>query len=162
MAASPRIIVIDAGIIGASIAWHLARAGASVTVIEAGQAGGVATRNSWAWINASFGNTERYFRLRIRAMEEWRRLERDLPGLRVAWAGGLIWDLPVEALQAFAAEHAAWGYDIRQVDRAGIQRLEPELAAPPELALHAADEGAVEPLAATLTFFRPRKGWARS
>jgi glycine/D-amino acid oxidase-like deaminating enzyme len=158
MAASPRIIVVGAGIIGASIAWHLARAGASVTVIEAGQAGGVATRTSWAWINASHGNPDRYFRLRIRAMEEWRRLERDLPGLRVAWGGGLIWDLPDEALRAFAAEHAAWGYDIREVDRAQIRRLEPELAAPPDLALHAAGEGAVEPLAATLTLLRAAEG----
>ena len=43
-----RIIVIGSGIIGASIAWHLAKRGAEVTVIEAGDAGGLATRNSWA------------------------------------------------------------------------------------------------------------------
>ena len=154
MATSPRIIVIGAGIIGASIAWHLARTGASVTVVEAGLPGGVATRNSWAWINASHGNPGHYFHFRIRAMEEWRRLESDLPGLRVAWGGGLIWDLVPEALRAFAAEHSGWGYDIRQVDRAEIQHLEPELAAPPELALHAAGEGAVEPMAATLTLLQ--------
>jgi glycine/D-amino acid oxidase-like deaminating enzyme len=158
MATSPRIIVIGAGIIGASIAWHLARTGASVTVVEAGLPGGVATRNSWAWINASHGNPEHYFHFRIRAMEEWRRLERDLPGLRVAWAGGLIWDLPAEDLRAFAEEHAGWGYDIRPVDRVEIQRLEPELAAPPELALHAPGEGAVEPVAAALTLLRAAEG----
>ena len=50
-----RVIVIGSGIIGAAIAWHLAKAGAAVTVIEAGDAGGLATRNSWAWINASWG-----------------------------------------------------------------------------------------------------------
>ncbi len=59
--AGKRIIVVGAGIIGASIAWHLAKAGAEVTVIEADEPGGVATRNSWAWINASWGNPEVIF-----------------------------------------------------------------------------------------------------
>jgi len=43
--ASPETIVIGAGIIGASIAWKLARAGVSVTLIDAGLMGGEA---SWA------------------------------------------------------------------------------------------------------------------
>ena len=76
--AGKRVIVVGAGIIGASIAWHLAKAGAEVTVIEAGQPGGVATRNSWAWINASWGNPEIYFRLRTRSMAEWRRIDREV------------------------------------------------------------------------------------
>ena len=50
------ILIVGAGIIGASIAWHLARTSARVTVVEAGKPGGVATRNSRAWINASWGN----------------------------------------------------------------------------------------------------------
>ncbi|HLA01763.1 MAG TPA: FAD-binding oxidoreductase, partial [Aestuariivirga sp.] len=110
-----RIIVVGAGIIGASIAWHLAKAGAEVTVIEAGEAGGVATRNSWAWINASWGNPEVYFRLRARSMLEWQRIDRDVPGLDVSWCGGLIWDLPPDQLEAFAVEHISWGYGIRRV-----------------------------------------------
>ena len=61
-----RVIVIGAGIIGAAIAWHLAKAGAVVTVIDEGKPGGVATPNSWGWINASWGNPEPYFRLRMR------------------------------------------------------------------------------------------------
>lgn len=31
----PHILIVGAGIIGASIAWHLARAGAAVTVLDA-------------------------------------------------------------------------------------------------------------------------------
>ena len=53
-----RVIVVGSGIIGASVAYHLAKAGAKVTVLEAGEPGGLATRNSWAWINASWGNPE--------------------------------------------------------------------------------------------------------
>ncbi|MGE0573449.1 MAG: FAD-dependent oxidoreductase [Reyranella sp.] len=56
--------MIGAGIIGAWIAWHLARRGAAVTVIEPGEPGGMVTRDSWAWINASMSQSETYFRLR--------------------------------------------------------------------------------------------------
>lgn len=148
MADRPNVLVVGAGIIGASIAYHLARRGTRVTVLDAGEPGGVATRRSWAWINASWGNPEAYFRLRIRSMAEWRRLEREVPDLRVAWTGGLLWDLPPDELEAYAKEHAAWGYGIHRIDRAEAARIEPQLAAPPDLALHVAEEGAVEPLAA--------------
>lgn len=151
MADRPHVLVVGAGIVGSSIAWRLARAGARVTVVEAGEPGGDATRNSFAWINAGWGNPEAYFRLRLHAMDEWRRLERELPGIRVAWVGGLTWDLPPDRLEAFAVEHASWGYGIRRVGRAEAQRIEPRLVAPPEFALHVAGEGAVEPLAAART-----------
>ncbi len=144
-----QVLVVGAGIVGASIAWHLVRAGVRVTIVEAGEPGGLATRNSWAWINASWGNPEPYFRLRVRAMAEWRRLEAELLGIRVDWTGGLIWDLPPDELEAFAVEHASWGYGIRRVDCAEAQRIEPQLFAPPALALHVVGEGAVEPLAAS-------------
>ena len=134
MADRPQVLIVGAGIIGASIAWHLVRAGARVTVTEAGEPGGIATRNSWAWINASWGNPEPYFRLRVRAMDEWRRLEQEVSGIRVAWVGGLFWELPPEQLETFAVEHAAWGYDIRRVERAEVQRIEPHLATPPRRA----------------------------
>ncbi len=153
-----RVLVIGAGIIGASIAYHLAKAGVQVTIVEEGQAGGLATRNSWAWINASWGNPQDYFSLRIRAMVEWRRLEREVPGIRLTWCGGLIWDLPPQELEVFAVEHAAWGYGIRRVNRAEALRIEPSLAQPPEIAFHVAEEGSVEPVPATLALIDAAKG----
>lgn len=147
--AGPHVLIVGAGIIGASIAWHAARLGARVTIIEAAEPGGIATRQSLAWINASWGNAYDYFRLRQQAMADWRRLERALPAIRVGWVGGLLWDLPAERLRAFAVEHRSWGYDIRLVDRDEAMRIEPRLAEPPELAVHVASEGAVEPLAAS-------------
>ncbi|WP_430682288.1 NAD(P)/FAD-dependent oxidoreductase [Mesorhizobium australafricanum] len=140
------IIVIGAGIIGASIAWHLTKAGARVTVISESGAGGVATPNSFAWINASWGNPEVYFRLRIRAMAEWKRLAKDVPGLPLAWCGGLCFDLPPDRLEAYAAEHSSWGYGIERVDREQAAQIEPNLVDPPDFAVYVAEEGAAEPV----------------
>jgi glycine/D-amino acid oxidase-like deaminating enzyme len=144
----PKVVVVGAGIVGASIAWHLVHQGAEVTVVEAGEPGGIATRNSWAWINASWGNPQPYFRLRVRAMEEWHRLARELPGLPIAWPGSLNWQLDAAGLEAFARQHAAWGYDIRCVDKGEAQRIEPHLGEGPALAVHARQEGVVEALPA--------------
>jgi glycine/D-amino acid oxidase-like deaminating enzyme len=141
------IIVIGAGIIGASIAWHLTKAGARVTVVSESGAGGVATPNSFAWINASWGNPETYFRLRIRALAEWKRLATDLPELPLTWCGGLCWDLPADRLEAYAAEHSSWGYGIERVDREQAARIEPNLTELPDFALHIAEEGVAEPVA---------------
>jgi glycine/D-amino acid oxidase-like deaminating enzyme len=148
MATPQQVLVVGAGIIGASIAWHLTAAGARVTVVDARAAGGVATPNSFAWINASWGNPESYFRLRIRAMAEWRRLAAAVPSIPLAWTGGLCWDLPPAQLESYAREHAGWGYGIRRVGSADAMRLEPNLREPPDFALHVAEEGAVEPRAA--------------
>jgi glycine/D-amino acid oxidase-like deaminating enzyme len=145
MSYSPCIVVVGAGIIGASIAWHLAARGAQVTVVDAEAAGGVATENSFAWINASWGNPEPYFRLRVRAMAEWRRLAAEVPAIPISWTGSLCWDLPHDRLEAYARQHGAWGYGIRPVDRAEAAGLEPHLAEPPAFALHVAEEAAVEP-----------------
>ena len=143
------IVVIGAGIIGASIAWHLTKAGARVTVISESGAGGVATPNSFAWINASWGNPESYFRLRMRAMAEWTRLAQDLPGLPLTWCGGLCFDLPPDKLETYAVEHSSWGYGVERVGRERSARIEPNLVEPPEFALFVAGEGAAEPIATT-------------
>lgn len=150
MADHPHVLVVGAGIVGAAIAWHLCRGGARVTILEAGAPGGIATAGSLAWINASWGHRDDYFRLRFQAMADWRRLEAMVPALRVAWTGGLLWDMPADRMAAFAADHTARAYAVRTVDRAEAARIEPALAAPPEAAVHAAGEGAVEPLDAAL------------
>ncbi len=140
-----RVVIVGAGIIGASVAYHLSLRGADVTVVDAGELGGVATSASWAWINASAGNPERYARLRMHAMRMWHRLGTTLPALDVRWSGGLLWDIPPDELHAYQAEHTSWGYPVRLVDRAEAGRLEPALASPPGLAVHVEVEGSVEP-----------------
>src|SRR4029453_15859143 len=105
---------------------------AKAPIREAAAPGGVATANSFAWLNASWGNPKPYFRLRIRSLAEWTRLAADCPGIHFGWVGGLLWDMPRDQLEAYATEHGSWGYGIRRIDRAEAAQLEPNLAAPPD------------------------------
>jgi glycine/D-amino acid oxidase-like deaminating enzyme len=148
-----KIIIVGAGIIGASLAYHLAKAGAEVLIVEELQTiGGVATPNSWAWINASWGNSGAYVMLRMRAMQEWRNLGAVHPGLAVNWCGGLLWDLPADQLAGFVAERENIGYSVKLVDQSQALQIEPRLKYAPEIAAHAAGEGAIEPLVAVRGF----------
>lgn len=140
----PRVIVVGAGIVGASTAWHLARAGASVTLVDAAAAGGVATPNSFSWINSNPSFARPYFELRHRAMSEWRRMAEALPELPVSFSGALYLPRPGLDIEAFAAEHRSWGYRISIVDGARARELEPSLALDVPLAAWAEDEGAAE------------------
>lgn len=142
-----RVLIIGAGIIGASLALHLAEAGADVRVLDANRTvGGTATPNSWAWINASWGNAPDYLRLRRDSMLKWRDLDRRVPGLNINWCGGLLWDLPEVKLRTYAAERLAQGLPMRIVDKTEAAKIEPQLRHPPDLAVHVADEGVVEPV----------------
>jgi glycine/D-amino acid oxidase-like deaminating enzyme len=147
------VIVVGAGIIGLALAYHLAKGGAAVQVIDAlPKSGGVATPNSWAWINASWGNPEPYVKFRMRAMVEWRKLAAVHPLLAVNWCGGLLWDLPLDQLRNYAETQMTLGYSARIVDRAQARRLEPEVLEVPELAVHVAEEGSIGPAAAVAGF----------
>lgn len=88
----PRVLVIGAGVIGASIAWHLTRHpdGANVTIV-AEEVGGVATPCSFAWLNASRNNPRFYYDFRRRSMAGWKKLAVEVPGLGklVQWCGSL-------------------------------------------------------------------------
>ena len=142
-----RVVVIGGGIIGAAFALRLALSGSKVALFDAGQKqGGLATPASWAWINASWGNAEHYFRLRHHSMALWHKLEAQVPGLVMQWNGGLLWDLPELDLRAFVEKHANWGYDVRLIGSDEISVIEPNLLNLPRLAAHARSEGAVEPV----------------
>ncbi|MFQ6554488.1 FAD-dependent oxidoreductase [Pseudomonas sp. Lb2C1-1] len=131
-----RVIVIGAGIVGASLAYHLATKGANVTVVEAeGIASGV-TGSSFAWINTSHGEPDPIAPLRGAAIQEYRRLETQLPGLKIQWTGALSYG-PSSTASA------------SRISQSQIRELEPNLKNPPQHASYAAEEGALDAVAAT-------------
>lgn len=141
MSAGPDVVVVGAGIVGASVAYHAARAGARVTLLEAGQPGAGVTAGSFAWVGASGVRTGPAAELRRTATEEYRRLGAELPGLPVTWSGSLTWR------RGDGVPEAGPGQQL--VDPATILRLEPRLRRAPMWALWAADDGAVDPVGVT-------------
>ena len=137
--------IIGGGVIGASTAYHLARRGARVTVLDRAQPGGAATAASFAWINAaSMNGSEDYYRLRLQSLLEYQRLERDI-GLPVKHGGRLEWRDDGHQLAAEAAALAALGYGVRWLSRDHIAALEPNLLDPPESAVYTELEASVDP-----------------
>lgn len=143
--AGKRVVVIGAGIVGASLAYHLASKGANVTVVEAeGIASGV-TGTSFAWINTSHSEPDPITPLRGAAIKEYRRLEMELPDLKVRWTGSLSYSATLdEVLQAAGHQSSA-----TLVSRSRILDLEPNLKNPPEHAFYATEEGALDAVEAT-------------
>ncbi|WP_433162364.1 NAD(P)/FAD-dependent oxidoreductase [Kribbella sp. CA-247076] len=143
---SSDVVVVGAGIVGASVAYHAARAGAAVTLVDAGRPGGGVTANSFAWVG-SFGVLNSppagpaATGLRATATDEYRRLEAELPGLPITWSGSLSWRA------GESAPDVQPGQEI--VDAATAAALEPNLRQPPDWAVWVAGDAAVDPVGVT-------------
>ena len=137
--ASKRIVVIGAGIVGASLAYHLASKGANVTVVEAGGIASGVTGTSFAWINASCAGPDPIAALRGDAIAAWRWLETQVPGLTLRWHGAL----------SYGTQDGRVSPSCVVIDRTRIARLEPQLRQPPEQAVYEPEQGALDAVAAT-------------
>src|SRR5258708_30681080 len=90
-------IVIGAGVMGASVAYRLAEAGADVTVLEATRVGGGTSGISFAWTNAHRKPPRPYHDLNVGGMKAHAAL-RDEFGDAPWWHGGgsLGWEPKAE------------------------------------------------------------------
>jgi glycine/D-amino acid oxidase-like deaminating enzyme len=135
------VVVVGAGIVGASVAYHAAGLGADVTLVDKALPGAGATGESFAWIGASEREPGPGGALRAAATREYRRLAAEVPAVRVRWTGSLQWGErePLDDLEP--GRHL--------VDAEQIAALEPNLRTPPSRAVHVAGDGALDPLATT-------------
>ena len=143
--------VIGAGIVGASIALHLTKLGAKVTLIEKTAIAAGATRNSFAWINAS-STIEHYRKFRLSSIASWHQLDQEL-GLGILWGGALRWqpdgsaavrlDNNIDALRNS-------GYPLSKLSEEEFNNLAPEFN--PEkigVAAFSSVDGHLDPVAVT-------------
>ncbi|MGQ0611603.1 MAG: SDR family oxidoreductase [Paracoccaceae bacterium] len=145
-----KVLIVGAGIVGASIAWHLARGGAEVTVLEAERPAAGASGRSFGWINASFFLNDDHFRLRAEGLRAWRRLAAAVPAAAPAWTGALWFESAGAELAAMHQRLRRLGYPVRRLaGAAAVSAAEPGLRAPPAQALLFPDEGALDAAEAT-------------
>ncbi|MBJ7476874.1 FAD-binding oxidoreductase [Rhodococcus sp. (in: high G+C Gram-positive bacteria)] len=150
------ILVIGAGVVGASIAYHLARVGLRVTVLEHGSVAGGVTGNSFAWVGLSKSAAETYSDpFRQGAAVEFDRLERELVepiGLRRR--GAITWEETEAETRAFVDAHRALGHPVDLIGKEEILAREPGLRRAPVVAASAPDDGGVDPVAFARSLLR--------
>jgi glycine/D-amino acid oxidase-like deaminating enzyme len=140
---------------GASIAYHLARRGARVTLLEKDHPAAGTTKNSFAWLNSSEKSPRSYYDLNLAGIAGWRRLELELgaSNLPMQWGGGVQWCKPeaqlTQRMKQHVRERQAWGYPIRLIDSEDLRRLLPNVDHGEVGAANFADqEGTVDPVVA--------------
>jgi glycine/D-amino acid oxidase-like deaminating enzyme len=123
-----RVGVVGGGIVGASIAFHLAQAGARVTLFEKAQPASGATQNSFAWLNA-FVADPHYQALRLQSLMAYHDLDRRLK-LDIIWGGYVNWAAnaaQAESLRANAAQLDGTANPARPLNAAELAALAPPL-----------------------------------
>lgn len=144
------VVVVGAGIVGASVAYHLAREGVFVALIDRSRPAGGVTGDSFAWVGTGDGGPATIPALRSNALREYRRLAGELPEVRVTWSGSLTW--PVHPVAAERTDEA--DLSERLLGPAEILELEPRLRSPPDRARYEPGDGAIDAVATTSALVR--------
>jgi glycine/D-amino acid oxidase-like deaminating enzyme len=147
---SNHVLVVGAGIVGASIGYHLARRGVKVTILEKEKPASGATGDSYSYINASRKQPRAYYNLNLLGIEGWRRLQQEFgSALNLQWCGGVEWRTPGESsaqLQTSLHNYQQWGYVARAIDEKELHNLLPLVTPGPiGAAAFYEEEAAIDP-----------------
>ena len=125
-----RVIVIGAGVMGASVAFRAALGGAAVTVLEAGRIGGGTSGTSFAWTNSNGKTPRPYHDLNVAGMQAHAALAQEF-GAAPWWHGGgnVEWTAPEERAgqQAKVERLQSWGYAAEWISLPQLLELEPDI-----------------------------------
>ncbi|WP_432572868.1 NAD(P)/FAD-dependent oxidoreductase [Kineococcus sp. SYSU DK005] len=145
-AGAPRVVVVGGGVLGASTAAHLARAGARVDLVTEAEVASGASGRSLSWLNSAGARTDAYHLLRTVGIDRYRTfLARTGLGDRVRFDGGLTWAGPGESHKERHAHELSIGYDSVWLSPGEVAAWTPGVDA-----AAIAQEGAV---------FNPGEGW---
>lgn len=137
-----RVVIVGAGVIGASIAWHLSRMGAAVTLVDAGFPAASAT--SFGWINASFYKDAAHHRLRAAGLSSYHRLVQAVPDLPINFCGALWWEAQGADLRALQNALEELKYPVAALDAPELRDIEPQIKDLPSEALRFDGEGCAD------------------
>lgn len=162
------VLVVGGGLVGCAAAWHLARDGASVLVVDAGDFGmGASGQNAGSLHfqierrfleqgDALARQAEQTIALSRMAVDEWRGLEAALGAdLHVVMDGGFMVAETadqVAMLERKVAREIAEGLNMRLIDGDEARRIAPYLSPNVVAAGFAADEGHADSRAVTPAF----------
>jgi glycine/D-amino acid oxidase-like deaminating enzyme len=152
------VLIVGGGVIGNSIAYHLARQGQQVLVVERSE---VADSPAASW--ASAGGVRRQGRhpaeakLAIEAIERWKTLEQELEAdLHYRRGGNLLLaesDAEAEQLSKFVNHQHEIGFaDVRLVDRKDALTLVPGLNDQVVAGSYSPSDGQADPVLTTRAF----------
>lgn len=85
-----KVIIIGAGVLGVSVARHLAVVGEDVLLLDQRGVGAGTTATTFAWTNSSRKHDPDYHRLNLAGMEEHARLAEQLPGAPSHFPSGAL------------------------------------------------------------------------
>ena len=147
----PKVVVVGAGIVGASIAFHLSRRGAEVVVMDRLRPGAGASGHSFAWLNSFDKAPPEYHDLNRRSMDMWDRFARRLDAdIGIHWGGEMRWvctSQQAEELRQGVKQLQGRGYASRLIDEDELSRLEPGISLGNLAAAALSDnDGHVDPL----------------
>jgi len=132
-----KIVVVGAGIVGASVAYRLAQGGAEVVVVEGSRVGGGTSAVTYAWVNACEKlASEPYYRLNFAGREAHERITEELGGQDWYPRPGIVQWQDSEA-EAGGVDHTsseekfrrlqAWGYPAEMLSPQELHRIEPDI-----------------------------------
>ncbi|MGB1682759.1 MAG: NAD(P)/FAD-dependent oxidoreductase, partial [Arenicellales bacterium] len=139
-----KFIVVGAGIVGATIAYHLARSGHAVSVYDSGRQEARATQHSFGWINASFYIDANHHRLRAASLVSWRQLQHDIQSESIRWPGCLCFEHSGDQLEAQYNALQTLDYECEIMATSEIRTLCPNLPTLPTTALWLPQEGVAQ------------------
>jgi glycine/D-amino acid oxidase-like deaminating enzyme len=147
-----RVAVVGAGIVGASVAYHLSKGGAEVVLIDGAEPGSGTTSTSFAWVNANNKLPRDYFELNLAGMHEHGRLQDEIGGAWLYPTGNLI--MPTEGelenLEKRVERLRSWSYAAEMLPASTVmERLESQVVFPETRVAHFPEESWVDAPALT-------------
>ncbi|MDP7526034.1 MAG: FAD-dependent oxidoreductase [Candidatus Marinimicrobia bacterium] len=163
-----RVVVVGGGVVGSSIAYHLSKMGAEVTLIEKDEPGAHASGKSFSWINASYPKKPwSYFHLSRLSLASYLNLQNQL-NLDIKWGGSFEWfgteeltqmlEKEIKNIQLYDYRKPINEYPVMMIDQDQARNLEPNVnfGSHSSIAFSKID-GAIDSLSAIREFLRKTK-----